>query len=88
VILTGPIVDPRPEGVFDLLDRSHQYALTGTTRGVESDEESGPLPSVRFNLNAVVRDRKLREGSVLAASGDGTAVTERGAFVERARRQC
>ena len=32
VILTSPIGDTRPEGVFDLLDRSHAYTLTGATK--------------------------------------------------------
>jgi hypothetical protein len=88
VILTGPIGDPRPEGAFDLLDRSHTYTLGGATKEAESDKDSGTLPQVRFKLDTVVRDRKLRQGSVLSASEDGTTTTERNAFVEQARRSC
>jgi hypothetical protein len=88
VILTGPIGDPRPEGMFDLLDRSHTYTLGGATKEAESDKDSGALPQVRFKLDTVVRDRKLRQGSVLSASAEGTATTERTAFVDQARRSC
>jgi hypothetical protein len=88
VILTGPIGDPRPEGLLDLLDRSHTYTLTGATRETESDKDSGTLPQVRFKLDTVVRDRKLRQGSVLVASPDGTTTTQRSAFVEDIRRTC
>jgi hypothetical protein len=88
VILTGPIGDPRPEGVFDLLDRSHTYTLGGATKEAEADKDSGTLPQVRFKLDTVVRDRKLRQGSVLSASAEGAATTERTAFVEQARRTC
>jgi hypothetical protein len=88
VILTGPIGDPRPEGAFDLLDRSHTYTLTGATKEAESDKDSGTVPQVRFKLDTVVRDRKLRQGSVLTAGADGTATIERAAFVEEARRSC
>ena len=88
VILTGPIGDPRPEGAFDLLDRSHTYTLGGATQEAESDKESGTLPQVRFKLDAVVRDRKLRQGSVLTATAEGATTAERGAFVDQARRSC
>ena len=88
VILTGPIGDPRPEGAFDLLDRSHTYTLAGATRAAESDKDSGTVPQVRFKLDSVVRDRKLRQGSVLAAGAEGTTTMEKTAFVEEARRSC
>ncbi len=90
IILTGPIGDPRPEGVFDLLDRRHDYALTGTTKGAESDEETGTLGPIRFKLDAVVREAKLRQTSVLARNtdGDGTTVTEKNSFVTHAAQDC
>jgi hypothetical protein len=88
VILTGPIGDPRPEGAFDLLDRSHTYTLAGTTKAADSDKDSGTVPQVRFKLDSVVRDRKLRQGSVLTAGAEGTATVEKTAFVEEARRSC
>jgi hypothetical protein len=88
VILTGPVGDPRPEGAFDLLDRSHRYAVGGTTAKLDSDEETGTLAAVRFSLDGVVKDTRLRKGSVLAG-GTGTAdLTERNAFVTRAREAC
>jgi hypothetical protein len=88
VILTGPIGDPRPEGMFDLLDRSHTYTLGAATKEAESDKDSGTLPQVRFKLDTVVRDRKLRQGSVLSAAPDGAVTTERTAFIEQTRRSC
>jgi len=90
VILTGPIGDPRPEGVLDLLDRGHDYTLGGTTRGIESDEETGSFTPVRFKLDDAVREAKLRQAFVLAQNpdGDSTALTEKSAFVAHAAQEC
>jgi hypothetical protein len=89
VILTAPISNPRPEGVFDLLDQGHDYTLGGSTRA-ESDEETGTLPPVRFKLDDVVTDRKLRKDSVFAVNenGDGTIVTAKDTFLSLARAEC
>lgn len=89
VILTAPIANPRPEGVFDLLDRGHDYTVGGSTRA-ESDEETGTFPAVRFKLDDVVKDRKLRTDSVLAVNedGDGTTVTAKDTFLSLTRAAC
>jgi hypothetical protein len=88
IILTGPIGEPRPEGALDLLDRSHTYTLAGATKEAESEKDSGTLAQVRFKLDTVVKDRQLRRGSVLIATGDGTEKKERAAFVDETRRSC
>lgn len=88
VILTGPVADPRPEGVFDLLDRSHTYVLAGGLRESESDKDAGTVPAVRFKLDGVVKDTKLRKGSVLIAAENGVARAERPAFLDEVRRSC
>jgi hypothetical protein len=89
VILTAPIVAPHPEGVFDLLDRAHDYTLSGTTKKEDSEKESGTLGSVRFNLDTVAKEPKLRQDSVLAI-GDGDKVTlmTKVDFVKRATQEC
>jgi hypothetical protein len=90
VILTGPITNPRPEGVFDLLDPGHDYTLTGSTKKTGSNDESGTLSPVRFKLDNVVKEPKLRQDSVLAPGedDDSMAVTPKAAFVARARDAC
>lgn len=90
IILTGPIVNPRPEGVFDVLDISHSYTLSGTTRGPQDDDESGTIPPVPFTLDGVAKDPKLRQDAVLTPNGDedGTEVIAKAEFVNRAKDEC
>jgi len=90
IILTAPIVNPRPEGLFDLLELSHQYTLSGSTKGLESDDESGTIPPVQFTLDSVAKEPKLRQDSVLAINedGDGTEVIAKTAFLARAKDEC
>jgi hypothetical protein len=97
IILTGPIGDPRPEGLLDVLDRRHQYTLSATTETLppatpsDDDEDkpvAGTLAAVRFKLSTVLGNKKLRDGSVLSVEGTGTAVAERTAFLDRARQAC
>jgi hypothetical protein len=90
VILTGPIVNPRPEGVFDLLDRSHDYRLGGSTHKPDSDKESGTLAAITFKLDDVAKDPKLRQDSVLALNDDNGALSlvTKADFVAAAKRAC
>ena len=90
LILTAPISNPRPEGVFDLLDLGHQYTLSGSTKESGSDDEAGTLAPVRFKLDEVVKQPKLREKSVLAPGEDedAMAVIEKDAFLFQARQAC
>jgi hypothetical protein len=90
VILTGPIVNPHPEGVFDLLDRAHDYTLGGSTKKPDSDKESGTIASIRFKLDDVAKDPKLRQDSVLAVNEDanGVRVMTKSDFVASARGAC
>jgi hypothetical protein len=97
IILTGPIGDPRPEGLLDLLDRRHEYTLSATTETLppatpeEDDEDkpvTGTLAAVRFKLSNVLGNKKLRDGSVLSVEGTGTAVSERTVFLDRSRQAC
>ena len=84
------MTNPRPEGVFDLLDPGHDYTLTGSTKKAGSNDESGTLSPVRFKLDNVVKEPKLRQDSVLAPGedDDSMAVTAKAAFVTRARDAC
>jgi len=90
VILTAPIVNPRPEGVFDILDISHTYTLSGNTRGPQDDDESGTLPPVQFTLDSVTKEPKLRQDAVLTPNDDedGTEVIAKNDFVNRAKDEC
>lgn len=90
MILTGPIADPRPEGAFDLLDRGHEYTLTGSTTGSDSGDETGTLAAVRFKLDDVVKEQKLRQESVLTANEDenGTTILRKDTFVSLSRAEC
>ena len=91
ILLTGPVGDPRPEGALDLLDRADDYSLDGGTIEANSDESTGNLAPVRFKLDAVVKEARLKQGYVLARGTDdaGTAVViKREEFVDRARRDC
>ena len=90
VILTGPIVNPHPEGVFDLLDRAHDYTLGGSTKKPDSDKESGTIAAIRFKLDDVVKEPKLRQDSVLATNEDasGLRMMARADFVAAARSAC
>jgi hypothetical protein len=91
ILLTGPVGDPRPEGALDLLDRDHEYTLAGTTAKGDSDESTGELAPLRFKLDAVVRETKLKKGHVLARDPDndgGALVITREEFVARATRDC
>jgi hypothetical protein len=90
IILTAPIVNPRPEGLFDLLELTHQYTLSGSTKGMENDDESGTIPPVPFTLDSVAKEPKLRQDSVLAVNddGDGTEVIGKDAFLARSRDDC
>ena len=89
VILTGPIVAPHPEGIFDLLDRAHDYTLSGTTKKVDAEKESGTLGSVRFTLDAVAKEPKLRQDSVLAiGNDDAITLMTKADFVKRATEEC
>jgi hypothetical protein len=90
VILTGPIVNPHPEGVFDLLDRSHDYTLGGSTHKPDSDKESGTIAAIRFKLDDVAKEPKLRQDSVLVVDDDPNAVhvVSKADFVAGARAEC
>ena len=91
ILLTGPVGDPRPEGALDLLDRGHDYSLDGGTIEADSDDTTGNLAALRFKLDAVVRETRLKQGYVLARGTDdaGTAVViKREEFVDRASRDC
>jgi hypothetical protein len=90
IILTAPIVNPRPEGLFDLLELTHQYTLSGSTKGMENDDESGTIPPIQFTLDSVAKEPKLRQDSVLAINDDedGTEVVAKTAFLARAKDQC
>jgi hypothetical protein len=90
MILTGPIANPQPEGVFDVLDRTHRYTLDGATRKTDSDKDSGTLAPLAFTLDTVVKEPKLRAGSVLAvnADEDGTGLMTKADFVGQAKNEC
>jgi hypothetical protein len=91
VLLTGPVGSPRPEGALDLLDRDHEYTLAGSTAKADSDESTGELAPLRFKLDAVVREGKLKQGHVLARDPDndgGALVITRDEFIARATRDC
>ena len=90
VILTGPIVNPHPEGVFDLLDLTHSYTLGASTKKADSDKESGSAAAVRFTLGDVAKDPKLRQDSVLAVNEDtdGLRVMTKADFVAAAKDSC
>ncbi len=91
VLLTGPVGNPRPEGVLDLLDRDHEYTLGGSVAESGSDESAGELPPLTFKLDAVVREAKLKKDHVLARDPDndgGALVITRDEFVARASRDC
>jgi hypothetical protein len=90
MILTGPIVNPHPEGVFDLLDRSHEYTLGGATKKSDSDKESGNIAAIRFKLDDVAKEPKLRQDSVLAVNEDsgGLMMMAKPDFVDQARHGC
>jgi hypothetical protein len=91
LLLTAPVAEPRLEGVLDLLDSNHDYRLTGSTAAEPgSDKSTGELEGVRFRLDAAIREKALREGSVLARgpkSLDGVVVG-RDAFLRTARDRC
>jgi len=89
-ILTGPIADPRPEGIFDLLDGGHEYTLSGATTAPDSKDTSGTFAPIRFRLDDVVQEQKLRQDSVLTpnADEDGTEVVGKDAFLQRSREEC
>jgi hypothetical protein len=90
VILTGPISNPRPEGVFDLLDLAHDYTLGGSTMKSDSDKESGTIAAIRFTLGNVAKEPKLRQDSVLAVNEDtdGLRVMTKADFVASAKDAC
>ena len=90
VILTGPIVNPRPEGVLDMLELAHEYTLGGTTLKPDSDKESGTLAGIRFTLANVAKEPKLRQDSVLAVNQETEALTlmAKADFVSTARHTC
>jgi hypothetical protein len=90
VILTGPIQNPRPEGVFDMLDLAHDYTLGGATKKSDSDKESGTIAAIRFTLGNVAKEPKLRQDSVLAVNEDtdGLRVMTKADFVAAAKDAC
>lgn len=88
IILTGPVANPRPEGALDLLDRAHEYSLTGTTTDAGGDEETGSLPAVRFRLADVINEKRLSSGFVLATRSEEPAVTEKADFLAQAGAEC
>jgi hypothetical protein len=90
IILTGPIANPQPEGVFDLLDRSHDYTLSGATRKPDSDKDAGSLAPLRFKLDTVAKEPKLRQDSVLAVNADenGTGLVTKANFIAAAKKEC
>ena len=91
VLLTGPVGDPRPEGVLDLLDRDHEYILAGSAAESGSDKSTGELAPLTFKLDAAVREAKLKQGHVLARDPDndgGALVITREEFIARASRDC
>jgi hypothetical protein len=90
VLLTAPVAEPRLEGVLDLLDSNHDYRLTGSTGEPDNDKATGELEGVRFRLDTAIKEKALREGSVLARvpkSIDGVVVG-RDAFLRTARDRC
>jgi hypothetical protein len=83
--------------VLEVIDRRHDYTLAGSTESIPADDEeevaAGTIAAVRFRLNNVVRDRTLRDGSVLAVDAltvdAGTSsVMQRPAFLERSQKAC
>jgi hypothetical protein len=90
IILTGPIGDPRPEGIFDLLDRGHEYTLAGSTKAADSEDESGMFAPIRFKLDKVIKEPKLRQNFLLAVNEDesGTTLTGKDFFLTAARQAC
>lgn len=90
ILLTAPVADPRPEGVFDLLDPAHDYTLTGSTAEPGSDDPTGDLEGVRFRLDTAIKEKSLREGSVLARGPKDLTgvVVGREAFLRAARDRC
>jgi hypothetical protein len=91
VILTGPIAgDPRPEGALDVIDRSHDYTLSGGTVNVQDPKKVGNLLQVRFKLDTVLKTAKLRQGSVLAWAPKATepAVQAKKEFTDRTLERC
>ena len=90
IILTGPIANPQPEGVFDLLNRADQYTLTGNTRKTDSDKDSGSLAPLHFKLDTVAKEPKLRQDSVFAVNADenGAGLMTKTNFVAQAKKEC
>jgi hypothetical protein len=90
IILTGPIANPQPEGVLDLLNRADQYSLTGNTRKADSDKDSGSLAPLHFKLDTVAKEPKLRQDSVFAVNADenGTGLMTKANFVAQAKKEC
>jgi len=76
---------------MDLLDSNHDYRLTGSTAADPgSDDATGEIEGVRFRLDTAIKEKSLREGSVLARGSkslDGV-VTSRDAFLKAARDRC
>jgi hypothetical protein len=88
VLLSGPVVDPHPEGLLDLLDRNHNYTLDGGTAKPDTNESTGVIQGVRFKLSVVLGQPKLKQGSVLVPTKDGATLMSREEFISTARKNC
>jgi hypothetical protein len=90
MILTGPIVNPQPEGVLDLLNLAHDYTLSGATRKNDEDKDSGAVAPLSFKLDTVAKEPKLRQDSVLALGDDEkkSGVMAKADFVAQAKEEC
>jgi hypothetical protein len=88
LLLTGPVGDPHPEGLLDLLDRDHEYTLDGGTAKPDSTDSTGRVAGVRFRLGAALAEPKLRQGYVLTAGEHGADIVKRADFVANAKRDC